>query len=127
MGYRKLLKQYMAHVREVYGSDAIELAAMTNALTKRELGELRTLTAEINREAFEHAQVPNRNAIVRKLLTEGIIELDQLDLVNGIDVGPDSSQISDEAFERVLITLIRSEQQRIAQLNDAAKNHQATE
>ncbi|MEE4280584.1 MAG: hypothetical protein V2I41_01485 [Pseudomonadales bacterium] len=53
MGYRKLLKGYLAHVNDTIGSDLVELAAQKNAFKPRDLGELRSVAAELKREACE--------------------------------------------------------------------------
>lgn len=53
MGYRKLLKGYLAHVNDTIGSDLVELAAQKNAFKPRDLGELRSIAAELKREACE--------------------------------------------------------------------------
>ena len=50
MGYRKLLKGYLAHVNDTVGSDLVELAAQKNAFKPRDLGELRSIAAELKRE-----------------------------------------------------------------------------
>ncbi|XOV82461.1 MAG: hypothetical protein ACFHXK_16570 [bacterium] len=52
MGYRKLLKGYLAHVNSIVGSDLVDLAARTQALKPREIGELRSIAAELAREGF---------------------------------------------------------------------------
>ena len=55
MGYRDLLKTYMAQLRVVLGSDYVEELGEQSRLTRRELGELRTISAELNRESFVDA------------------------------------------------------------------------
>lgn len=55
MGYRELLKSYMAQLRAVLGSDYVEELGEQSRLTRRELGELRTISAELNRESFVDA------------------------------------------------------------------------
>ncbi|MCR9259618.1 MAG: hypothetical protein NXH95_07835 [Pseudomonadaceae bacterium] len=50
MGYRKLLKGYLAHVNDTVGSDLVELAAQKDAFKPRDLGELRSIAAELKRE-----------------------------------------------------------------------------
>ncbi len=60
MGYRKLLKGYLAHVNDTIGSDLVELAVQKNAFKPRDLGELRSLAAELKREgckALERDQI----------------------------------------------------------------------
>lgn len=55
MGYRELLKSYMAQLRAVLGSDYVEELGKQTRLTKREIGELRTISAELTRESFVNA------------------------------------------------------------------------
>ena len=85
MGYRKLLKDYMSHIEAVTGSDFVELASLTNALDKRELGELRTIAAELKRERFNPEASANRDHVVRELLEQGHISLQQLANVQRFD------------------------------------------
>ena len=53
MGYRKLLKGYLAHVNDTVGSDLVELAAQKKVFRPRDLGELRSIVAELKRENCE--------------------------------------------------------------------------
>ena len=50
MGYRELLKRYMTELRAAFDSDYVEELASKERFSKRELGELRTISAELNRE-----------------------------------------------------------------------------
>ena len=50
MGYRVLLKQYMKQLREIEGTDFVEQFAKRRTMSKRDLGELRSLAAELTRE-----------------------------------------------------------------------------
>jgi len=52
MGYRVLLKRYMKQLRIELGNDYVETFAQSDALSKRDLGELRTLSAELTRETL---------------------------------------------------------------------------
>ena len=79
VGYRKLLKDYMAHVQGVTGTTLVELGALTHAIEKRELGELRTIAAEIKRESFNSAPPENDNPVVHAMLTGGQISLTDLE------------------------------------------------
>ncbi len=108
MGYRKLLKQYMHHLKDVTGSDLVELAALTNALTEREIGELRSIAAELRRESYEAADATDYNHVVRKMLREGAIELGQLDKLRGIELGPENEQMPEEQFRHILLTLLQT-------------------
>ena len=66
MGYRRLLKDYMRHIESAIGSDFVELASLTNALGKREIGELRALAAELRRESFTSTPSNNYNHLVQQ-------------------------------------------------------------
>jgi len=52
MGYRVLLKKYMQHLRKVQGSDYVEQFAKQPTSSKRDVGELRSLAAELTRETL---------------------------------------------------------------------------
>ena len=52
MGYRALLKQYMAQLKKLHGDDFIEKIEHTGRFSKRDLGELRAISAELHREAL---------------------------------------------------------------------------
>ena len=106
MGYRKLLKSYMHHVDAVLGADLVEVGAMTNALGKREIGELRAIAAELKRESFSGDDQTNYDHIVRDMLQDGRIRADQLAGIDGLDVGDEDEQLSPEAFTRILLTLL---------------------
>jgi len=77
MGYRVLLKRYMQQLRSKVGSDFVEelvderggvhkaapdtklsprpiAGAESSALSKRDIGELRSIAAELNREAHNY-------------------------------------------------------------------------
>ena len=55
MGYRALLKQYMAQLKALHGDDFVEILAQDNRLSKRDAGELRAIAAELKREALRDA------------------------------------------------------------------------
>lgn len=78
MGYRKLLKDYMSHIGAVLGSDLVELAALTQALSRRELGELRTIAAELKREGYTDGEPQNYDPVVRSLIETGEISLQDI-------------------------------------------------
>lgn len=105
MGYRRLLKDYMRHIESAIGSDFVELASLTNALGKREIGELRALAAELRRESFTSTPSNNYNHLVHELLAEGRITLDQLDSIEGIEPATDSEDLPEEVFRRILLTI----------------------
>ena len=52
MGYRALLKQYMEQLRSLYGDDFVEMLAQSGEMSKRDIGELRAIAAELQREAI---------------------------------------------------------------------------
>lgn len=49
MGYRALLKKYMRHVELIAGENYVDREAGESVLSNRDLGELRTLQAELRR------------------------------------------------------------------------------
>ena len=102
MGYRKLLKDYITHVAQVTGTDLVELGALTNSFNKRDLGELRTIAAELKRESFEAPTNLNHNHLVHQLLAVGQVTLEDLEAVSGVDVGDRSEPMSAETFGRLL-------------------------
>jgi hypothetical protein len=51
MGYRTLLKKYIRHLEIVAGDNFVEIETREPLLTPRDLGELKTLAAEIQRES----------------------------------------------------------------------------
>ena len=106
MGYRRLLKSYMHHVNAVLDTDLVELAAMTNALNKRDVGELRAIAAELKRESFDETAGATYDHIVREMLQAGEIRVEQLASIEGLEVGSDDETLSDETFQRILITLL---------------------
>lgn len=72
MGYRALLKRYLLHVETLAGDTYIEADASEPVLSKRDLGELRTIAAELKREhatGNDSGDVPNYNYRLRLLLT----------------------------------------------------------
>lgn len=57
MGYRELLKNYIRHLELVAGENFIERTNSEPVLTKRDLSELRTLAAGIQRDAYHGTEV----------------------------------------------------------------------
>lgn len=106
MGYRRLLKDYMRHIETTIGSDVVELASLTSALGKRDIGELRAIAAELRRESYTSTPNSNYNHLVRKLLQQGRINLEQLSNIEGIDPANSDEVLTDETFQRILLTLI---------------------
>ena len=50
MGYRRLLKGYLAYTEQLLGVNLLASAAASGRFSKRDLGELSALTAELARE-----------------------------------------------------------------------------
>lgn len=86
MGYRELLKSYIRHLELVAGDNFIELENSEPVLSKRDLGELRTLAAEIHRDAFRGAElgrVDNYNYRLRVLMNRHALSADQVAELSG--------------------------------------------
>ena len=108
MGYRKLLKDYMSHIDAVVGSDLIELGALTNAFSKRDIGELRALAAELKRDVYTRKKPTNYDEMVRQLLIEEEINLEQLGEICGIEVGSEDEHLTTEQFRRILVSIVNA-------------------
>ena len=52
MGYRVLLKRYMQELRRTTGTDYVQQIIDAETLSKREVGELRSIAAELTRETI---------------------------------------------------------------------------
>ena len=111
MGYRELLKKYMRHVNELVGDDLIEIAAITNAMRRRELGELRTLAAENERDVLEPTDATRYRKIVRSMVDSGSFSLVQLGKVQGIETQDKPDQIPEDQFRRIVKALAESVEQ----------------
>lgn len=90
MGYRELLKKYVRFLEVNVGDNYIEAVpdAAEPILTERDLGELRTIAAEIFREAHaapDRARVENHNYRFRILLNRHGINVDQAAAIAGVD------------------------------------------
>ena len=71
MGYRELLKKYIHHLEIAAGDNFIESESLEPVLSKRDLGELRTLAGEIARDAYtgeDLNRVDNYNYRLRVLM-----------------------------------------------------------
>jgi hypothetical protein len=103
----------MSHVKDITDADFVEVATLTNSLSRREISELRAIAAELNRAALEknseYSQRKNYNHVVRKLLDENRISLEQINAINGIDGVNEHETISEQALERIILTLINNE------------------
>jgi hypothetical protein len=106
MGYRKLLKDYMRHIEAAIGTDLVELATLTNAMSKRDIGELRAIAAELKRESFSERPVHNYDHLVHSMLLQGKISVEQLGNIEGIEPGDDDEAIPEDKFQRILLTLV---------------------
>lgn len=81
MGYRELLKSYIRHLELVAGDNYIEQTCNEPVLSKRDLGELRTLAAEVQRSAYRATEVPrveNYNHRLRVLMNRHALTADQV-------------------------------------------------
>ncbi len=81
MGYRELLKSYIRHLELVAGENFIERVNSEPVLNKRDLGELRTLAAEIHRDAYRGAEVSrveNYNYRLRVLMNRHALRAEQV-------------------------------------------------
>ncbi|MEE4300814.1 MAG: hypothetical protein V2J24_15350 [Pseudomonadales bacterium] len=92
MGYRELLKKYVRFLEVNVGDNYIEAVpdAAEPILSERDLGELRTIAAEIFREAHaapDRARVENHNYRFRILLNRHGITIDQAATLAGVDAG----------------------------------------
>lgn len=88
MGYRELLKNYIRHLELVAGDNYIELETNEPVLNKRDLGELRTLAAEIHRDAYRAAEVSrvdNYNYRLRVLMNRHALTAEQVAALTGVD------------------------------------------
>ena len=107
MGYRNLLAVYMRHVEGVLGTNLIEVAAMTSAVSERELGELRSIAAQLRRESFDEDAAPNFNHAVRRLLNDQSVTLEQLAQIDGFSPNAEADEgLSDQDFSRILLNLL---------------------
>ena len=105
MGYRELIKKYMSHVDSLVGSNLVELAAITNSVNKREMGELRSLAAELKRESFQNNHRNRYAQIIREMTQSGTIELEDLTKIKGIEANEFEESIPDDKFQRIIKTL----------------------
>ena len=104
MGYRNLLKKYMAHVASVLGGDMVELAVLTNSLRKREISELKIIAAELSREPSQ-LQDERLNHALGELLIEGRIQIGQLAAIHDLVPGTDNPQLNKERLAKIINAL----------------------
>jgi hypothetical protein len=93
MGYRALLKRYIRHLELVAGDSYIEAPAREPVLTLRDLGELRTLSAEVSRDAFQASDVStieNYNHRLRVLMNRYALTVKQVGEMCGVE--PDQAR-----------------------------------
>ncbi len=110
MGYRRLLKDYISHVEAIVGVDLIDIAALTNALNKRDIGELRTVTAELKRESFMHGLSTDHNHTIKRLLDEGKLTYPDLKHLTGIEPASDpDDELTDERLERMIEVILSAQ------------------
>ncbi len=87
VGYRELLKNYIRHLELVAGDNFIEQECREPVLDKRELGELRTLSAEIQRDAYRAAditRIKNYNYRLRLLMNRHALTAEQVAELAGV-------------------------------------------
>ena len=113
MGYRNLLAVYMRHVEGVLGTNLIEVAAMTSAVSERELGELRSIAAQLRRESFDVEATPNFNHVVRSLLSDQSVTLEKLAQIDGFSPSAETDEgLTDQDFSRILLNLLAFQSER---------------
>ena len=107
MGYRTLLASYMHHVEGILGTNLVEVAAMTSAVNERDLGELRSIAAQLRRESFERGTDNDFNRVVHQLLAEHALSLEDLAQIEGFNPGkPGQESVTPEEFSRILLNLV---------------------
>ena len=108
MGYRALLAAYMRHVEAVIGTSLVEIAGLTNALSVRQLGELRSIAAQVKRESYEQTGVAvDFDQVVRRLLLEKKLHIEDLAAIEGFNPGPADEKLSESDFSRILMNLVK--------------------
>ncbi|MEZ5560300.1 MAG: hypothetical protein R3E86_17365 [Pseudomonadales bacterium] len=88
MGYRELIKKYIRHLELVAGDNFIELPSNEPVLSKRELGELKTLAAEVGRDAYQGHEVDrvgNYNYRLRILMNRYALSADDVAELCGVE------------------------------------------
>lgn len=126
MGYRKLLKAYMSHVKQVTGCDFVQLAVLTEALSGREIGELRSIAAEIRRESHAVPDVDNHNNIAAQLLANDELSLDQLAGLSGMELLAEQRPWSADQVRNALRNLSHSRPSSLKFSRSAESDSQAS-
>jgi len=88
MGYRELLKKYIRHLEIYAGDNFIEAPNREPLLTKRDLGELRAIAAEITREDWSGRavdRVENYNYRLRVLMNRYTLTVPDAAALIGVD------------------------------------------
>jgi hypothetical protein len=85
MGYRTLLQRYIQHVELAAGDNFIEARVAESELTARDLGELRSLAADIrrNERAARPATARNPNQRLRLWMSRYSIDAEELAGITG--------------------------------------------
>ncbi len=73
MGYRRLLKTYLAYVEQLLGTNLVEPAAASKAFSRRDLGELSAIAAELAREKLQAAEGDKSTKSISELDYGGLI------------------------------------------------------
>jgi hypothetical protein len=90
VGYRELLKKYILHLQITAGDHFIESETAEPVLSDRDLGELKTLAAEIHRGTYDRAdrtRAENYNARLRILMNQHGLSAEALAALCHIEVG----------------------------------------
>lgn len=81
MGYRELLKNYIRHLELVAGDNFIDTETSEPVLGRRDLGELRALSAEICRDAYtgdDLGRIANFNYRLRVMINRHALTVAQV-------------------------------------------------
>lgn len=86
MGYRTLLKRYIQHVELAVGDNFIETGVPESELTVRDVGELRTIAAELRRveRALRAESTRNPNQRLRLLMSRYALDNAELAAISGV-------------------------------------------
>jgi len=86
MGYRTLLKRYIQHVELAIGENFIESDVHESELTARDVGELRTLAAELRRSerGGRSSDTRNPNQRLRLLMSRYALDTTELCAICGV-------------------------------------------
>ena len=90
MGYRRLLKSYLKHVEQLIGTSLVELSSASELFTKRDVGELNVLAAELAREQFRNRPTqdkpPDHGALLAAAIRSLNLSVEQAAAITALDV-----------------------------------------